>query len=206
MPALKQQINFYQDIFQKPEVRFPVQQMVSVWLLVLVVLMLLTGVDFYRTQMLRKQVAQLDTTQARLKKAVDTMTDQLGKRVVDSALEKQENELRQGLLAKQQFLAMLRAQSDTHDTRFSDLLDGLASLDPPDLWLTRIGVSAPGPQLSLTGLTAQAKALPDYLAALSSEPVFTGLRFRMLNLERGADQSRYLTFSVSTERDESTAR
>lgn len=206
MAVLEQRINFYQDMFRKPEVRFPLQQMATVLVGVLVVLLAIASLDYARTYRMRQQVVHLETTQARLDKAVEAMTAQLAKMVADPALVQQEQYLRDALQLKYQFLAALQAQGDTHQEHFSEVLTGLSNMEVDGIWLTRIQLQSPGPQLSLTGLTARAKALPEYLAALNRQTVFSGTSFRMLDLERAGPDSRYLTFTVSTQHEQQLQR
>ncbi len=206
MSQLEQRINFYQDIFRKPEIRFPLQQMLAVWALVLVVLAMVTLVDYVRVQSKRVQVEKLQTSQARMETAVQQLGDQLAKRVIDPALQRQEADLRAALQGKLEFLGALQRQGDTHQMHFSGVLDGLAQRDSGSLWLTRIQLRSPGPELTLDGLTTEAKAVPDYLAALHQASVFSGMEFRMLNVERQQERGRYLTFSVSTRHDDPAER
>ncbi|HEX4938748.1 MAG TPA: hypothetical protein VFX11_08745, partial [Candidatus Kapabacteria bacterium] len=128
MAALEQRINFYQDIFHKPEIRYSFRQLTLILLVVMALLVALTTLDYVRTEMQRRHVAQLQATQVRLEKAVVAMTEQLGRMVADPALEKQEVYLRESLQAKYQFLAQLRGQSDSHQVHFSDVLAGLSAL------------------------------------------------------------------------------
>ncbi len=202
MQPLEQRVNFYQDVFRKPEVRFPLQQMVAVLAGVLVILLVLTSLDYVRTQRMRQQVVNLEATQQRLDKAVQAMTAQLEKMVADPALVQQEQYLRDSLQLKYQFLAALQAQGDTHEEHFSEVLGGLSRMNVDGIWLTRIQLQSPGLQLGLTGMMTRAKALPEYLAALGQESVFGGTSFRMLDLERAGPDSRYLTFSVSTQHEQ----
>ena len=206
MSQLEQRINFYQDSFRKPEIRFPLSQMVGVWVLILVLLLMVTLVDFVRIQSQRGNVEKLQASQVRMEGAVKQLQEQLDKRVTDPALQKHEADLRNMLQGKLQFLAALKQQGDTHQIHFSSVLEGLAQRDIGRLWLTRIQLRSPGPELSLDGLTTEAKAVPDYLAALHQESVFGGMEFRTLNVERQQERSRYLTFSVSTRHDDSTER
>ncbi|MEZ5507500.1 MAG: hypothetical protein R3F47_18115 [Gammaproteobacteria bacterium] len=206
MERLEQRINFYQDIFRKPQIRFPLQQMLLLWIGVLALLLVVTAVDFTRTRALRSELAHLQLAETRLQTAVEQLSQQLAARVVDPRLEQQDQQLRDHLSAKQRFYLALQQQGDTHDIHFSAFLDGLAQLDQQQLWLTRIGIQAPGPRLSLSGLTGEPRAVADYLAALNSQPVFNGVPFRTLSVERMAERSRYLTFTVSTQHDETATR
>lgn len=201
MAELEQRINFYQDIFHKPEIRYSFRQLTLVLLGVAGLLVALTALDYGRTALKRAQVEKLHASQARLDQAVKAMNEQLGRMVTDTALEQQERYLRESLQAKHHFLGQLQGQDDSHQVHFSSVLEGLSALSMDSLWLTRIQVMSPGPELALTGLTLKPKALPDYLAALKQEPVFAGMSFRMLDLERTEDNSRYLTFNVSTKHE-----
>lgn len=198
---LEQRVNFYQDLFRKPEVRFPFTQMLTVVVGILVLLLVLSGLDFMRTQRLREHVARREVIQSRLEASATAMTTQLEKVVVDPALVQKEQGLRDGLQLKYAFLNALKAQGDTHQVHFSAVLDGLANRDTQDIWLTRIALRAPTPELSLTGLASRAQAVPAYLDSLKEEAIFHDMRFRMLELERAAEQGRYLTFSVSTQHE-----
>ncbi|HVL01405.1 MAG TPA: PilN domain-containing protein [Dongiaceae bacterium] len=206
MAELEQRINFYQDIFRKPEIRYSFRQLILVLASVAALMAMLVLADYVRTGMLRQHLAQMQTTQERLDKSVTAMTEQLAKMVPDSALQQQETYLQESLQAKYQFLAQLRSQGDSHQVHFSEVLAGLSALSMDSLWLTRIQIQSPGPQLSLTGLTLKPRALPDYLAALNQEPVFAGMSFRMLDLERAEQDSRYMTFNVSTRHESKLER
>ena len=203
---LEQRVNFYQEIFRKPEIRFPFQHMVGVCAVVLLLLLVVTLLDFIRTQSQRHQVERLQLSQEQMQTAVAQLSDRVEKMVVDPRLEQQAQYLRDSLNGKQQFLVALQEQGDTHQMAFSGVLAGLANLDVNNLWLTRIRVMAPGPELSLDGLVTEARAVPNYLAALREETVFSGLQFRALDLERQEARSRYLTFSVSTQHDDKRQR
>ena len=143
MATLEQRINFYQDIFYKPEIRYSFRQLVLILLAVVVLLVALTTVDYVRTELLRRNVTQLQATQAKLEKAVQAMNEQLSRMVADPVLEKQETELRESLQAKYQFLAQLREQGDSHQVHFSSVLAGVSALSGDSLWLTRIHIQPP---------------------------------------------------------------
>ncbi len=206
MPQLEQRINFYQDLFRKPEIRFPFQQMLLVWGGMLAVLLVVTLLDYVRTQALRGQAERVQVNHDRMAAAVNQLTEQVAKLVLDPVLEKQAASLRETLDGKRRFLAALKIQGDTHQNHFSSVLDGLANLDARAIWLTRIQIRSPGPELSLTGMTTDARAVPDYLAMLRNEAVFDGVQFRMLNVERTEERGRYLSFSVSTQHEDKLAR
>ena len=187
MSQLEQHINFYQQQFRKAEIRFPLKQVLIFWSLVLVVLLLVASLDYARLENLRNRNQKMQVSQEQLEKATTQLNEQLSARVIDPVLQKQELQLRQTLQAKRDFFAVLQTQGDSHQLRYSEVMEGLARRSSNSLWLTRIRMQSPGPSLALSGLTTHARAVPDYLAGLKQEDVFQGMEFRTLAVERQRD-------------------
>jgi hypothetical protein len=200
-----QRINFYQESFRKPVVVLPLKTMLLVTAATFLLLVVVTSFEWGRTQSLQTELASMEASQARLEQAVEKLQQQLDGIVVDVSLQAQEQRLQQGLQTKREFLRRLQAQGDSHEVHFSGYLQGLAAMDNASIWLTRIVLQAPGPQLSLYGITDQPKAIPGYLENLKQESRFLGFAFRVFELARQEDNPRYLTFNVSTQHDETVA-
>lgn len=205
MAQLEQRVNFYQAQFRKAEIRFPFSQMVALWVLLLVLLLAVTGVDRVRMDAQRDKVEKLQVRQRQMEKTVQQLDEQLAQRVTDPLLQRRVTELRQTLQEKQEFLAHLQAQGSQQQTTYSGVLDGLAQQSRSALWLTRIRLRSPGPTLALDGLATRADAVPEYLATLHQVAVFDGMEFRNVTVERQKEQGRYLIFNVSAFHDEPSA-
>lgn len=205
MSELKQRINFYEDSFRKPVIVFPLKQLILGVAVVVGALLALTALDWSRTLQARDTLAQMESSRDKLEASIERLQKQVDSIVLNPRLELEEKQLQAGLQSKRKFLHQLQSQGDTHGVLFSGYLQALANMDNASIWLTKIIMQAPGPDLSLYGITDEPKAIPGYVADLKNEPSFQGFGFRVFNLERMEENNRFLTFSVSTQHDEQPA-
>tara|TARA_B100000902_G_scaffold379496_1_gene413885 strand:- start:1094 stop:1714 length:621 start_codon:yes stop_codon:yes gene_type:complete len=203
--TLNQRINFYQDSFRKPVIVLPLKQLLLGIGLVLGLLLVVTALEWSRTLAERETLATMESSRQRLEVSIDKLQQQVDSIVLDERLQQEEQRLQDGLQSKRQFLYQLQQQGDTHMVHFSGYLQALANRDNASIWLTRIVMQSPGPELSLHGITDKPKTIPAYVADLKQEDQFQGFGFKVFNLERMQDDQRFLTFSVSTQHDERPA-
>ena len=205
MSGFSQRINFYQDSFRKPVIVLPLKQVMLGIGMVFGLLLVITALEWSRTIADREILENMEASRARLEASVEKLQQQVDSIVLDERLKQEEQRLQDGVQSKRQFLHQLQHQGDTHMVHFSGYLQALANMDNSAIWLTRIVMRSPGPELSLHGVTDKPKAIPAYVAALKQEDNLKGFGFKVFNLERMQDNSRFLTFSVSTQHDEQSA-
>lgn len=205
MSEFKQRINFYQDSFRKPVIVLPLKQVLLGAAAMLGLMLAITALDWSRTMQARDTLSNMEASRLKLEASIEKLQKQVDSIVLDKRLEQEEQQLKQGLQSKRQFLYQLQHQGDTHEVHFSGYLQALANMDNPSIWLTRIVMRSPGPDLSLYGVTDKPKAIPEYVADLKQESNFQGFGFKVFNLERMEKNDRFLTFSVSTQHDEQPA-
>lgn len=201
---LNQRINFYQSSFHKAVIRLPLKQMLTIWAVVLVLMAVLSVLDMLRTYNQQNTLKKMQASKIGMEASISKLQAIVDAMVLDQKLVDQEQYLRLGLQNKNQFLRDIRDQGDNHQVQFSHYLQALAELNAPNVWLTRIKLQSPGPNLTLSGITRKANSLPQYLDQLKTQTSFVGLGFRVFDLEREKGDSRYLTFSVGTQHDETT--
>lgn len=205
MSELNQRINFYQDLFRKPVIKLPLKQMLMVLAVVAVLLLLMTLLEWNRTLHARDTLADMEASRIKMEASIERLQKEVDAIVLDPRLQQREKDLQMALQSKRQFLAKLQQEGDTHHVHFSGYLQALSNMDTPSIWLTRIVMRSPGPELSLYGITDKPKAIPAYITDLKQEEYFHGFGFRVFNLERMENQNRFLTFSLSTQYDERSA-
>lgn len=205
MSELNQRINFYQDSFRKPVIALPLKQMLMILAVVAVLLGLMTLLEWNRTLHARDTLADMEASRIKMEASIERLQKEVDAIVLDPRLQQREKQLQSALQSKRQFLAKLQQEGDTHHVHFSAYLQALSNMDTPSVWLTRIVMRSPGPELSLYGITDKPKAIPAYIADLKQEEHFQGFGFRVFNLERMENQNRFLTFSLSTQYDERSA-
>lgn len=204
--TISQRINFYQDSFHKPVVALPLKKLVVGWVVVISVLALYSVLDLVRTNQARTTLKKMEASASQLDSAVTRLQQEVDAIAVDPQLMHQEKQLRQSLQSKRQFVQQLQQQGETSDLYFSGYLHALSTLDAGPVWLTRIQIDAPGPEISLYGLTEKPKAIPRYVSLLKSDANFIGMRFKVFNLERDETNANYLTFNLSTRFDDADSK
>ncbi|RLU01876.1 PilN domain-containing protein [Ketobacter sp.] len=205
MSAVIQRVNFYQDSFRKPVIVLPLKQMLMVVAAVVVAVIMLTVLEWSRTVHARNTLADMEASRTRMEASIERLQKEVDAIVLDTRLQQREKQLQQSLQGKRKFLGQLQQEGDTHHVHFSGYLQALSNMDTPSVWLTRIVMRSPGPELSLHGVTDKPKAIPDYISDLKQEEHFQGFGFRVFSLERMEEQNRFLTFSVSTQYDQQSA-
>ncbi|MGC1511237.1 DUF342 domain-containing protein [Ketobacter sp. MCCC 1A13808] len=202
----KQSVNFYQDSFRKPVVKLPLNKILLAWAGVFCLLAVVSALDLARTSQARATLKKMESSQAKLEAAVAKLQQQADAISLDERLVQQEKMMRKTLQNKRQFIQALKQQGEMSDLKFSGYLQALSTIDAGPVWLTLINIHAPGPEISLYGLTNKPKAIPRYVNQLKSDSSFVGMRFKVFNLERDKSNSNYLTFNLSTRFDDNTAQ
>ncbi len=204
--VVSQRINFYQESFRKPVVALPLKTLVLGWVAVLALLTLYSVFDLVRTSQARTTLKKMEISATQLESSVARLQQQVDAISLDSQLVQQEKQLRKSLQSKRQFVQQLKQQGETSELHFSGYLQALSTLDAGPVWLTRIHIDAPGPEISLYGLTEKPKAIPRYVSLLKSNDNFIGMRFKVFNLERDKTNANYLTFNLSTRFDDADSK
>ena len=68
MSSLVQRVNFYQESFHPPVIKLPLRQMLAVSLVALVLLCMITVLEWNRTRQARQTLAQMEASKLVLKK------------------------------------------------------------------------------------------------------------------------------------------
>lgn len=92
--------------------------------------------------------------------------------------------LRSMIRNKQSVLAQLKLDAGNDQILYSDRLVSLGRQNLRGIWLQTISLGSGGEQVTLKGETTKGELVPEYLQALSEEPVFSGLRFDLLEIAR----------------------
>lgn len=203
MSELVQTINFYQDVFRKPKVVFPFQKMLIASSVMLLVLMMYCLVDYSRIISNRQNHEKQILAKSRLENSVNKLQVAVDARVEDPVLKKREKTLRENLQMKYRFLSAIKKQSNSHSLPFSGFLKGLSNIENQHIWLTNIKIKSPGPDISLSGMTDKAEAVPVYISQFKGDDHFKGMGFRVFNAERMEKNSDFMIFNINTQHEQS---
>lgn len=195
---MRQQVNLLAPMFRKQRTLFSARVTLAICVATAATLGATYGITAWRVGALGEAQARLAAQRQALTDQLNQLGEQYKTRGHSPALDAQVEALTRERDGKQQALATLsrRELGNTHG--FSPQLAGLARQRLNGLWLTRVAVSSSGAQIALEGVTLSESLIPQYLAKLGGEPVFSGLAFAEARLERSHDGGQQLAFELRT--------
>ncbi len=190
---MKKSINLLSADLLPQQNRINATVTLSLWVLALVVA---CGVGFYEQWQLEQQQLknrQLMTQQTQLQQQQEALTTALAQRKVSSQLELELTDLKQEWAIKQELIRHVAIGAEQAKSPYSVLLNNLASVHEPKLWLSGIQVS--GEQVALSGFAADAQLVPIWLARVGEQGYLQGRNFGQLSI---AEANRWHRFELKT--------
>lgn len=195
-----QQINLYQDQFRVRRDRLDARHLAAALVLLLVVLAGVTAWLQFDTRQVAERAASRQAERDGLEQEVLALQSRLDERTTAAGAQADATaRLRQELAAKQRVLEYLESGPIARRDGFSAHLHGLARRVVDDLWLERIVFERGGDRLRLEGHALRAGGVPQMIAALGDEAVYSGHAFRSLVIERPADAEWRVDFVLSSD-------
>ena len=191
-----QQINLYQAAFQKKGVMVSAQQVLFAGAGLLVLLIGVTMFYYIQIMQLESEVEVAKSEQLDKTSQLETLQKQVQARSKSKKVLNNIETLTIEIANKQKVLQILSNQKFGNTKGFTEHVKGLARQRVDGMWLTGISISRGGEHLALTGLTQQAKLLPQYLQKLSSEEAFLGKEFETLSILRNQNNTKWLDFNL----------
>ncbi len=194
MATARQQINLLQAQLRDRKPVLPATHVLAI----IALAALLSAVATYWFESVRQDASvtlqQLNAQLAQRQQALLELSESIETIEPDASLNAR-------LLRSEQELERLRtitsiAHSLAPARPLSEFVSGFGRQRPQGLWLASLHIGSGGTDLVLQGHALEASLLPDYIAGLGVEPVFEGLRFGQLSLERQDDSTRWLDFRV----------
>ncbi|MFP5345057.1 MAG: PilN domain-containing protein [Gammaproteobacteria bacterium] len=193
-----QQINLYLPIFRGERQPFSAQTLLYALAGVAVVLMLYYGYASWSLGPVKKELASAQQRHGMALKRLEELGQQAQANQKDAALEQEVARLDAERGAKQQALANITGGGLGNTRGFSAQIEGLARQRVEGVWLTNIVISQGGADFALNGGALAPELVPVLLQALGKEPVFKGMEFKTLLLERSEQQPAWINFTLRT--------
>lgn len=193
-----QQINLYQDILHQGKRTMALRPLMLVLGGGLVLLFLLSGLLFWRSASLRRQLTTLESEQTRLITHLAELSIQYPPKEKSQLLEAEVANLVRSRDARGPLLHLLEIESLKNTVGFSSILESLARQNPAGVWLRRVGIAGGGHQLLLEGRTQDPQLAPRYLQQLGQEPILAGVEFERLQMERATEDPATINFTLQT--------
>ena len=181
------QINLFNPALGKKKLAFSALEMSQMLGIVLLGVLAITWYLNYQASQLESQVAvsqeQFKLAQGQLSKVTAEYTPRSKNKQLESDIAALEIQVR----ALEKVADLLKRGDFGNAKGYSAYLTAFARQSQEGLWLTDVGVSASGKELSLSGRTLQADLVPKYVQRLAAEPVLRGKSFGSLDMQRLGD-------------------
>ncbi len=195
---MNQQINLYLPIFRGTRQPFSAQTMLYALAGAAAVLMLYYSYASWSLGPMKKELASAQQQHSEALKQLEVLGQQAQANQKDAALEQEVVRLGAERDAKQQALNNITGGGLGNTQGFSGQIEGLARRRVEGVWFTNINISQSGASFALNGGTLAPELVPVLLQALGKEPVFKGIEFKTLLMERSEQQPGRVNFTLRT--------
>jgi hypothetical protein len=196
--VINQQVNLFQPIFRKERKILSFHALLQGAAVVVVMLALLYGWGWQKTQTMQGDVAQLQGQLDRQTEQLATLSLRVSQRKPDASLQQELKHLRQEAAARQEVVDALSHIDGIYTQGVSGYLESFARQVPKNLWLTGFSVQSGGKGLVIRGSALRPALVPVFLEQLSTEPTLAGTRFGLLQIQREEKRRRWVDFTVYT--------
>lgn len=197
-----QRIEFYQTEFRPVKITLPLNQMLSIFIGMVIILAVVAGYQYWMLEKLQREYTTIAALDKKQQDVVAQMTQSVSQMVVSPALEAQADTLKESLSNQERLLAILRKQSDTHKVSYSAFLQSFMDHHQEGIALQRVGIAHAGTLLTLEGVAMDAALLPRYLEGLKHADVLQGVGFSVFALTREEHNAK-VRFQISSRGEES---
>jgi len=195
---MQQQINLYQPIDSAKEEPFSATMMLTILGLTLILMVIFYGILFGKKASLEAEVNELKVQNEQTRIVVEKLEATVNK-LTDAKKEQQQlSYLKKIYDSKQHALDELSTMAKGNNAGVSDYFLALARKNIEPVWFSDINIYSGGQQIILKGQTTDARSIPQFIASLKEETVFSGVNFRLFNARRN-DTGTILDFVLQTE-------
>lgn len=180
---MTQQINLYEARLRP---RHELATARNLAMAAVLLLALTSSLSFYLRHEAERKADELAALQGTVRSAQEQMvalSKSMSGRSVSPALLAEQAQVRALLSSRAEVLAVLDSGRLGNTSGFSEFMYGFARQGQSEPWLTGFTVSAGGDEIEIRGGLLDPPKLPAYVQRLSSEPVFHGRRFAMLEMQ-----------------------
>lgn len=200
---MKQQINLFQPIFRRQRRVFSARAMLHAAAVVAVGLMLVYGYARWQVSSLESDVARLSQQRDAARTRLLALEQKIPTRHKSELLQAEVERLEREVAGKRDIVAAFDSGALGNQSGFSAYLEGFARQRVEGLWLTGFRIAEGGKWLRIRGSTLAPERVPVLVQRLAAEPVFSGMRFSTLRMERAGPHSERVDFVLQSAGDDS---
>ncbi len=194
---MKQQVNFYTDLFKPKQDRLSLTNMLLVWLAGIVFTMVLYSFEVEKAALAKKNWLMVEQMEQHQQQQLQSLQSSFAARGDAVVLEKTLQHMQATLQQRDFVIEQLGLRADGMRCGVAGLLENLASLSTEGLWLTDIQVNQG--QLSVSGMTTDVEKVPQLIQQLQNIHSLQDKRFARLEITSNEEYEGLLKFTLQSE-------
>lgn len=194
---VKQQINFYTEAFQPPQLPRDIAYVLLGLSLNIVLMLTLAFASWIYVKWEEKQLAAIQQQELFLQQQIEQVMASRPTLEVDSALEQRKLQAEENLSSSRKILSYLTQGHLQQSHSYSSKVAQLGEQKIDGVWLQRFLIADQGQQVILEGFLDDPAKLSPYISTLVQRPAYQDIAFRFVDIQKPEEQ-RWLSFVLDT--------
>jgi len=195
---VKQSINFYQEEFRKPEIKFPARQLLQVIAGVLLLVTLSGAYQYWLVGDLSHSIEQARAENTLLENSIAERKNALELVKTDPKLEVKLAQLKTKNIDKRRLASYINKMGLDSENSVTGYYKALSENEISGLWLSKIILYRNASDIALEGVTRNASDVSIYIEKMKNKPVFGGVSFHMIKLKKSEELPLYTEFYIDS--------
>ena len=193
---IDQQINLYQERFQKKKLLLSAKQLAGLLVILLVSIALMSSLLQIELDHARQQNLAIKASQEKISDELNAANAELTQLLADNRTERKIADISREISARKKVLSFVDANQFGSGQGFSPYLLALSNLQVSNVWLDEIALAEN--YVRLRGSALSADLIPEYFNRFSEESIFQGSRFHIFQLGRNEATAWKVDFEIAT--------
>lgn len=195
---MKQTINFYQDEFRKPEIKFPALRLVQVLVGILLLITFGGVYQYWLVGSLSDSIEQMEAKNILLESSIEERKKALELVKTDPKLELKLAQLKTKNVDKRRLASYINKMGLDNESSVTLFYRALSENEISGLWLSKITLYRHASDIALEGVTRNASDVPIYIARMKDKPVFGDISFHTIQLKKSEERPLYTEFYLDS--------
>lgn len=191
---MKQKINFFQEEFKKPTIKFPAMSLLYLIGLSIVLCVMFISYHYWVLYSSDKTLLEIKQSNEKLMAEISSLEKKLEVPKINENLKNELDDILKMNDQKRQLLSYINKISFDSNQNGSHYYEALQRNDVPGVWLTEITITDNARNISVRGVAKVASEIPIYIDNLKNYPAFSKKPYYSLVLDKQKDEPHFIDF------------
>lgn len=203
---MKQKINFFQEEFKKPAIKFPAMTLLYLIGLSIALCVMFTSYRYWVLYSYDKTLLEINQHNEKLMAEISSLEKKLEVPEVNENLKNELDSILKINAQKRQLLSDINKINFDSNMNGSHYYEALQRNDVSGIWLTEITITDNAGNISVRGVAKVASELPVYIDKLKNYPVFSKKPYYSLVLDKQKNEPHFIDFYFTSMKIENEKR